>query len=118
MAEETKNVVQKEEAEASRKAKETQAIADDAQRDLSEALPALVRLRSTYSDKASSSVIAYHHIYSDKPSFLHVLKSLHIDCNKRDFHHASTYRQQQTHLSKFIGVSAVINPPSISYLQQ
>lgn len=42
IAEETKAVVQKEEAEATRKAQETQAIADDAQRDLNEALPALV----------------------------------------------------------------------------
>ena len=36
-------MVQKEEAAASVKATETQAIADDAQRDLNEALPALVR---------------------------------------------------------------------------
>ncbi|XP_076467072.1 dynein axonemal heavy chain 1-like isoform X2 [Babylonia areolata] len=41
IAEETKAVVQKEEAQASKKAQETQAIADDAQRDLNEALPAL-----------------------------------------------------------------------------
>ncbi|XP_048258404.1 dynein axonemal heavy chain 1-like isoform X3 [Haliotis rufescens] len=40
-AEETKAVVQKEEAEAAIKARETLAIADDAQRDLNEALPAL-----------------------------------------------------------------------------
>jgi dynein heavy chain len=43
VAEETKVVVSKEEAGAALKAKETQAIADDAQRDLNEALPALVR---------------------------------------------------------------------------
>ncbi|XP_060604387.1 dynein axonemal heavy chain 1-like isoform X2 [Ruditapes philippinarum] len=41
IAEETKSVVQTEEAAASIKATETQAIADDAQRDLNEALPAL-----------------------------------------------------------------------------
>ncbi|XP_070190635.1 dynein axonemal heavy chain 1-like isoform X2 [Littorina saxatilis] len=41
IAEETKAVVQKEEAQATKKAEETQAIADDAQRDLNEALPAL-----------------------------------------------------------------------------
>ncbi|KAF6028262.1 hypothetical protein EB796_013428 [Bugula neritina] len=41
VAEETKAVVQKEENEAAEKARETQAIADDAQRDLNEALPAL-----------------------------------------------------------------------------
>lgn len=35
--------MQKEEAAAATKARETQAIADDAQRDLNEALPALVR---------------------------------------------------------------------------
>jgi hypothetical protein len=44
IAEETKSVVVKEEAAASKKAQETQAIADDAQRDLNEALPALVGL--------------------------------------------------------------------------
>ena len=43
MAEETKSHVQKEEAQAAVQARETQAIADDAQKDLSEALPALVR---------------------------------------------------------------------------
>ena len=41
-AEDTKAIVQKEEAQATLKARETQAIADDAQRDLAEALPALV----------------------------------------------------------------------------
>ena len=45
IAEETKAVVQKEEAQATKKAEETQAIADDAQRDLNEALPALVGSR-------------------------------------------------------------------------
>ena len=44
VAEETKTVVQKEEKEANIKAEETQAIADDAQRDLDEALPALVSI--------------------------------------------------------------------------
>jgi len=42
VAEETKIIVQREETQATQKAKETQAIADDAQRDLNEALPALV----------------------------------------------------------------------------
>lgn len=44
VANETKVVVQREEEEAGKKAAETQAIADDAQRDLDEALPALVRV--------------------------------------------------------------------------
>ena len=44
IAEETKIVVTKEENEAKIKADETQTIADDAQRDLDEALPALVRI--------------------------------------------------------------------------
>ncbi len=44
VAEETRAVVEKEEMQAAQKAKETQAIADDAQRDLNEALPALVRI--------------------------------------------------------------------------
>ena len=42
VANETKEVVQKEEQEANKKAQETQSIADDAQRDLNEAIPALV----------------------------------------------------------------------------
>lgn len=42
VANDTKEVVQKEEQEAAKKAEETQAIADDAQRDLNEAIPALV----------------------------------------------------------------------------
>eukprot|EP00118_Oscarella_pearsei_P012540 m.93002 g.93002 ORF g.93002 m.93002 type:complete len:4173 (+) comp36767_c0_seq9:102-12620(+) len=41
IANETKTKVQKEEVEATKKAEETKAIADDAQRDLDEALPAL-----------------------------------------------------------------------------
>lgn len=48
VANETKVVVQREEEEAGKKAAETQAIADDAQRDLDEALPALVRHYSSY----------------------------------------------------------------------
>ncbi len=44
VAAETRISVQKEEEEAVKKAKEAKAIADDAQRDLDEALPALVRL--------------------------------------------------------------------------
>ena len=43
IAEETRIKVKSEEEQASLKAHETQEIADDAQRDLSEALPALVR---------------------------------------------------------------------------
>lgn len=41
-------VVEREEAQATVKAKETQAIADDAQRDLNEALPALVSHRKSF----------------------------------------------------------------------
>ena len=42
IATETKILVQKEETQAAQKARETQEIADSAQRDLNEALPALV----------------------------------------------------------------------------
>ena len=41
VANDTKVVVQKEEQQASEKARQTKEIADDAQRDLNEALPAL-----------------------------------------------------------------------------
>lgn len=44
IAAETRTTVQKEEEEAAKKTKEAKAIADDAQRDLDEALPALVKL--------------------------------------------------------------------------
>lgn len=44
IAKETKDVVQKEEQEATVKAQKTQEIADSAQRDLDEALPALVHI--------------------------------------------------------------------------
>ena len=47
-------MVQKEENEAAEKARDTQAIADDAQRDLNEALPALVCL---------SLITIYHEMY-------------------------------------------------------
>lgn len=53
VANETKVVVQREEEEAAKKAAETQAIADDAQRDLDEALPALVRQLICGSDVVS-----------------------------------------------------------------
>jgi len=48
VAEETKVIVQREETQAAQKAKETQAIADDAQRDLNEALPALVGIATLH----------------------------------------------------------------------
>jgi len=44
-------LVSKEETQATQKAKETQAIADDAQRDLNEALPALVHIFPLTNDK-------------------------------------------------------------------
>ncbi len=48
IANETKEIVSKEEQEATKKAEETQEIADDAQRDLNEALPALVSILLTF----------------------------------------------------------------------
>ena len=48
IAKETKEVVQKEEEEATVKAQRTQEIADSAQRDLDEALPALVLYMLTF----------------------------------------------------------------------
>ena len=53
IAKETKEVVQKEEEEATVKAQRTQEIADSAQRDLDEALPALVLY--TYVNKSKGS---------------------------------------------------------------
>jgi len=53
VAAETRGQVQKEEAEAIKKAKEAKAIADDAQRDLDEALPALVSFLLFYNFRAN-----------------------------------------------------------------
>lgn len=58
IAKETKEVVQKEEQEATVKAQKTQEIADSAQRDLDEALPALVH-HMTLSKCANFSLIFY-----------------------------------------------------------
>ena len=58
-ASEVKSVVVKEEAIANKKADETKIIADDAQRDLDQALPAL---------KAANKVSMYGTILTGKPS--------------------------------------------------
>ena len=70
MAEETRTKVKSEEEQAANKARETQAIADDAQRDLSEALPALVSPTPSV-----STCVQLHPIVSDIFTF-----SLAIHC--------------------------------------
>lgn len=72
VAEQTKSVVQKEENEAAEKARETQAIADDAQRDLNEALPALV----CYLDYCNISIA-----YSSSLLLLISILSLNVGCS-------------------------------------
>ena len=62
VANETKVVVQREEEEAAKKAAETQAIADDAQRDLDEALPALVRELVYFSYLGDTKVTAMNYV--------------------------------------------------------
>ena len=57
IANETKEVVQKEEEEATVKAMKTQEIADSAERDLAEALPALVRRLYTI-----HNIIVHQHV--------------------------------------------------------
>ena len=57
VAEETKKVVEKEEAEASVKATKSAAIAEDAQRDLDEALPALEAALSSLRSLNKNDVI-------------------------------------------------------------
>ena len=68
VANETKVIVQKEEKEATAKAEKTQAIADDAQRDLDEALPmldaALASLKSlNKGDVVEVGKIPSHKVY-------------------------------------------------------
>ena len=70
-AEEMREVISKEEAIASKKAEETKAIADDAQRDLDEALPALdAALESlknlTKNDVIEIRIITEYHFFSGK----------------------------------------------------
>lgn len=60
MANETKVVVQKEETEASTKAEQTQAIADDAQRDLDEALPMLDAALASLKSLNKNDVVEVH----------------------------------------------------------
>ncbi|ORZ30920.1 dynein heavy chain and region D6 of dynein motor-domain-containing protein [Catenaria anguillulae PL171] len=56
-AEEIRTVVQREETEASKKAEETKNIADDAQRDLDEALPALAAALESLNSLSKNDVI-------------------------------------------------------------
>ncbi|KNE63057.1 hypothetical protein AMAG_08223 [Allomyces macrogynus ATCC 38327] len=56
-AEEIREIVQREEAEASKKADETKSIADDAQRDLDEALPALAAALESLNSLSKNDVI-------------------------------------------------------------
>ena len=67
-------MVQKEEAQATQKARETQAIADDAQRDLAEALPALV-------SRNCATIISYFSEYLDNtrhPTHTHIYIYIYI----------------------------------------
>ncbi|KAJ1514588.1 Dynein heavy chain 1, axonemal [Coelomomyces lativittatus] len=56
-AEEIREVVQREEAEASKKAAETKSIADDAQRDLDEAIPALAAALESLNSLSKNDVV-------------------------------------------------------------
>jgi dynein heavy chain len=56
-AEDIREIVQREEAEASKKAAETKSIADDAQRDLDEALPALASALESLNNLSKNDVI-------------------------------------------------------------
>ncbi|KAI9175897.1 hypothetical protein H9P43_006261 [Blastocladiella emersonii ATCC 22665] len=56
-AEEIREIVQREETEASKKAEETKSIADDAQRDLDEALPALAAALESLNSLSKNDVI-------------------------------------------------------------
>lgn len=73
-------VVEREEAQATVKAKETQAIADDAQRDLNEALPALVSHRKPF--------IPSHNVYLRMalrwPRVYHWLINISFHCEQEE----------------------------------
>ena len=65
-------MVQKEEAQAAIKARETQAIADDAQRDLNEALPALVCVTNTHT-RTHAHTYTHTHTHTHNSEVCHCL---------------------------------------------
>ena len=78
IANETKSKVQVEEAEATKKAEETKAIADDAQRDLSEALPALDAAVASLKSLNKSDVVEVRALMRPPPGVRLVIEAVAI----------------------------------------
>lgn len=78
VANETKVVVQREEEEAAKKAAETQAIADDAQRDLDEALPALEAALASLKSLNKTDVVEVRALQRPPPGVKLVIEAVSI----------------------------------------
>ncbi|XP_066927305.1 dynein axonemal heavy chain 1-like isoform X2 [Clytia hemisphaerica] len=78
VANETKEVVQKEEQGAVKKAQETQAIADDAQRDLNEAIPALEAALASLKSLNRNDVVEVRALQRPPPGVKMVIESVCI----------------------------------------
>lgn len=78
VANETKVVVQREEEEAAKKAAETQAIADDAQRDLDEALPALEAALTSLKSLNKTDVVEVRALQRPPPGVKLVIEAVSI----------------------------------------
>ena len=74
VANETKIIVQKEETEATIKAEKTQTIADDAQRDLDEALPMLDAALASLKSLNRNDVVEVHtfFVYMSACFYVHI----------------------------------------------
>ncbi|VEN45683.1 unnamed protein product, partial [Callosobruchus maculatus] len=78
VAEETKAIVEREEEEASKKALETQAIAEDAQRDLDEAMPALLEAEASLKSLNKNDIVEVRSMKRPPAGVVYVIESICI----------------------------------------
>ncbi|CAG9819626.1 unnamed protein product [Phaedon cochleariae] len=78
IAEETKVIVEREEFEASKKALETQTIAEDAQRDLDEAMPALLEAENSLKSLNKNDIVEVRSMKRPPAGVVYVIESICI----------------------------------------
>ncbi|CAH1982445.1 unnamed protein product [Acanthoscelides obtectus] len=78
IAEETKAIVEREEEEASKKALETQAIAEDAQRDLDEAMPALLEAEASLKSLNKNDIVEVRSMKRPPAGVVYVIEAICI----------------------------------------
>ncbi|KAF7263463.1 hypothetical protein GWI33_002261, partial [Rhynchophorus ferrugineus] len=78
VAEETKAIVEREEEEAGKKALETQAIAEDAQKDLDEAMPALMAAEQSLKSLNKNDIIEVRSMKRPPSGVVYVIESICI----------------------------------------